>query len=329
MTVVAEKRIGYSLGPLLSMRDVLACARMADSSQNVDSIWVPESWGRESFNTLGAVAQVTKKVRFGTSIISIYARTPATVAMGATTLDMISCNRTIIGLGASTEAIVEGWHGVKFDRPVDRMREYVECIKLMASGEKVNYDGRFFKIKNFKLLHEPPRKHVPIFMAAINKRMLALASELADGVLLYLRPIEELKKTAEQLKRDTKGRSFEVASSFICALSDKEPDRARERAAKTLAFYVAVGKYYSKFLSENGFSNEVEQITLEYRKNGGDAAAKAVSEKMLQSLTICGSSEECRKSLQRFVSAGITLPIIQLNPVGDSESSFRELLSTF
>jgi alkanesulfonate monooxygenase SsuD/methylene tetrahydromethanopterin reductase-like flavin-dependent oxidoreductase (luciferase family) len=324
----AEK-IGYSLGPLLSMQEVLACAKMADSHQNVDSLWVPESWGRESFATLGAVSQVTKKVRLGTSIISIYSRTPATVVMAATTLDMLSGNRTVIGLGASTAAIVENWHGLKFERPVSRMREYVECLRLMASGEKVNYSGKFFKVNNFKILHQPQRKQVPIFMAAVNKKMVSLASELADGVLLYMRPLDELKKTAADLKRSTKGRNFEIASSFICALSNREPEKARERAAKTLAFYVAVGKYYSKFLSENGFRNEVEQIAAEYGKGGADVAAKFVSDKMLDYLAICGSGEECRKSLARFVSAGITLPIIQLNPVGDSESSFRDMLSTF
>jgi alkanesulfonate monooxygenase SsuD/methylene tetrahydromethanopterin reductase-like flavin-dependent oxidoreductase (luciferase family) len=209
------------------------------------------------------------------------------------------------------------------------MKEYIGCLKLMASGEKVNYNGEFFKANNFRILHQPQRKHIPIFMAAVNKKMVSLASEIADGILLYLRPLDELKRTVADLKRNTNGKSFEVASSFICALSNREPEKARERAAKTLAFYVAVGKYYAKFLSENGFRNEVESIAAEYGKGGGDAAAKFVSERMLDSLAICGSGEECRKSLARFVSAGITLPIIQLNPVGDSESSFRDMLSTF
>ena len=322
-------KIGYSLGPLLSMHEVLACAKMADSHQNVDSLWVPESWGRESFATLGAMSQVTKKVRLGTSIISIYARTPGTVAMAATTLDMLSGDRSIIGLGTSTAAIVENWHGMKFERPASRMKEYVECLRLMASGEKVNYRGQFFRTNNFKIMYQPQRKQIPIFVAAINKKMVSLASEIANGVLLYLRPPDELKKTVAELKQSTRGRNFEIASSFICALSNKEPDKARERAAKTLAFYVAVGKYYSKFLSENGFRSEVEDIIAAYGKGGIDSSAKLVPDRMLDSLAICGCGEECRKSLAKFVSAGITLPIIQLNPVGDSKSSFREMLSTF
>ena len=323
------QKLGYSLGPLLSMREILLCAKMADQQENVDSLWVPESWGRESFATLGAISQVTRKVSLGTSIINIYSRTPAIVAMAATTLDMLSNNRTIIGLGASTAAIVENWHGLKFNRPASRMKEYIECLRLMTRGEKVKYNGEFFQINNFKILHQPQRANIPIFMAAVNKKMVSMASKLADGILLYLRPLEELKRTATELKQATKGKSFEIACSFICAISNKEPEKARARAATTLAFYIAVGEYYSKFLADNGFKIEVEEITAEYRKAGADNAAKYVSDRMLSSLVICGSSEECRESLSKFLSTGITLPIIQFNPIGDSESSFKEMLSAF
>jgi 5,10-methylenetetrahydromethanopterin reductase len=323
------QKLGYSLGPLLSMREILLCAKMADQQENVDSLWVPESWGRESFATLGAISQVTRKVSLGTSIINIYSRTPAIVAMAATTLDMLSDNRTIIGLGASTAAIVENWHGLKFNRPASRMKEYIECLRLMTRGEKVKYNGEFFQINNFKILHQPQRANIPIFMAAVNKKMVSMASKLADGILLYLRPLEELKRTATELKQATKGKSFEIACSFICAISNKEPEKARARAATTLAFYIAVGEYYSKFLADNGFKIEVEEITAEYRKAGADNAAKYVSDRMLSSLVICGSSEECRESLSKFLSTGITLPIIQFNPIGDSESSFKEMLSAF
>ena len=323
------QKLGYSLGPLLSMREILLCAKMADQQENVNSLWVPESWGRESFATLGAISQVTRKVSLGTSIINIYSRTPAIVAMAATTLDMLSDNRTIIGLGASTAAIVENWHGLKFNRPASRMKEYIECLRLMTRGEKVKYNGEFFQINNFKILHQPQRANIPIFMAAVNKKMVSMASKLADGILLYLRPLEELKRTATELKQATKGKSFEIACSFICAMSNKEPEKARARAATTLAFYIAVGEYYSKFLADNGFKIEVEEITAEYRKAGADNAAKYVSDRMLSSLVICGSSEECRESLSKFLSTGITLPIIQFNPLGDSESSFKEMLSAF
>jgi alkanesulfonate monooxygenase SsuD/methylene tetrahydromethanopterin reductase-like flavin-dependent oxidoreductase (luciferase family) len=312
------------------MDEVLSFSKLADKSENVDSLWVPESWGREAFASLGAISQITSRVRIGTSIVSTFARTPATVAMAATTLDLLSNNRTVIGLGVSTEAIVEKWHGIKFSKPLERIQEYVECLRQLITGERVNYSGTYYNIKNFKLLYKPPRRSVPIFMAALNKKMVSLSCVIADGVLLYLRPLEELKRTVLNIKSAVKQRDgkFEIACAFIGALSNKEPEKARQRAAKTLAFYIAVGKYYNEFLSKNGFSLEVQKITEEY-KSGLEAASKCVSEEMLDSLTISGNSEQCIHAMQRFSSCGISLPIIQINPVGDPETSFREMLSTF
>lgn len=321
-------KIAYNPGSLLSMQEVLAFAKLADDKPNVDSLWVPESWGREAFVSLGALSQITNKVKLGTSILSIYARSPATTAMAATTLDMLCKNGIIIGLGASTPALVENWHGSKFEKPVLRMREYIECLRQMMKGEKVNYKGNYFKVKDFKLLYKPKKERIPIFVAAVNKNMISLACDLADGILLYLRPIEELKKTITQIKSNTSSKKFETACVIISSVSNKEPERARERAAKTLAFYIAVGKYYNTFL-RNSFPNEVEQIGSEYRHSGLNAASKFVSQKMLDSITICGTREECIKSLKKFISTGISLPIIQMNPTGDPQSSIKEMLGTF
>ncbi len=322
-------RVGYSLGPLLSMEELLACSKMADEAYNTDSLWVPESWGRESFSTLGAISQLTNRSRLGTSIVNIYSRTPATVAMAATTLDMLSSSRTILGLGASTDAIVENWHGIKFEKPLERMREYVQCLRLMTSGGRVNFNGTFFKVKNFRILHTPLRKTIPIFIGAVNKMMVSLAAELADGVIFYLRPLGELEETISRLKHDTSGRDFEIACSIICAVSDLDPGKARERAAQTLAFYVAVGGYYRRFLSQNGFESESALIAETFAKSGIEDASRCLTEKMLQSLAIFGTRKQCRESLAKFSATGITLPILQFNPVGSTQSSFRELLSTF
>lgn len=324
-------KIAYNPGTLLSMEEVLLFAKLADDRKNVESLWVPESWGREAFASLGALSQITKKVNLGTSIVGVYTRTPAAIAMAATTLDVLSNNRTILGLGVSTPSLVEDWHGTKFERPICRMREYIECLRLMMKGEKVYYSGTFFNVKNFKLSYKPKRQKIPIFVAAVNKHMISLACDLADGILLYLRPMEELRKTVSLIKSRTrkKHKDFEIASVFIGAVSNKEPEKARERAAKTLAFYIAVGKYYNRFLSDNGFQNDVKQITSEYHRNGLDIASKFVSDKMLNSLTVSGNSEQCIRSVEKFLSAGISLPIIQVNPVGNTESSIREMLSTF
>ena len=326
-------RIGYNIGTLLSVDAILKFAKKIEQKENTDSLWVPESWGREAFVSLGALSQVTKRVRIGTAIISIHSRTPATVAMGISTLDILSNNRSVLGLGVSTPALVENWHGLKFNYPIEKLREYLQCVKLVMKGTKVFFVGKYYKINNFKILFKPPRENPPIYIAAINDKMIDLSCQLANGVLLYLRPKNELPKAVKNIKKKLKlsgTKNFEICCAFITAVSDKYPDQARLRAAKTLAFYVAIGKYYNKFLQENGFEIEVENITEEYIKNGLVNVHKFVSDKMLNSLTISGTRDECKKSLREFNQSGISLPIIQINPVGNNtENSIRELISTF
>jgi len=325
-------RIGYNIGTLLSVDAILKFAKKIEKKANTDSLWVPESWGREAFVSLGALSQVTKRVRIGTAIISIHSRTPATVAMGISTLDILSNNRSVLGLGVSTPALVENWHGIKFNYPIEKLREYLQCVKLVMKGTKVFFDGKYYKINNFKILFKPPRENPPIYIAAINDKMIDLSCQLANGVLLYLRPKNELPKAVKNIKKKLKlsgTKNFEICCAFITAVSDKYPDQARLRAAKTLAFYVAIGKYYNQFLRENGFEIEVENITEEYIKNGLVNIHNFVSDKMLTSLTISGTRDECIKSLREFHQSGISLPIIQINPVGNTENSIRELISTF
>ena len=277
---------------------------------------------------LGAIGATTTRIKLGTSIVSMFSRSPATLAMAASTLDNISINRTIIGIGASTPILAEDWHGIKFIHPLDRMREYVTCFKIISSGETINFDGNFFKLKNIKIMHPSQRKEIPVFLGAVNSGMIKLATEIADGIILYLSPLDELKKTVERIKSLTtrKSKSFEICSVFITAISNKYPDLARERAAKTLAFYVAVGKYYSKFLSSHGFKSQVEQITTEYQNHGIENISKFVTDPMLDSLTIYGTTEDCIKSLKRFVSCGVSLPILQVNPVKDNMQSIGDSL---
>ena len=321
-------QIGYNPSSLFNTQDILEFAKQLDFKPQVNSLWIPESWGREAFVMLGAIGAMTRRIKLGTSIVSMFSRSPATLAMAASTLDNISLNRTIIGIGASTPILAENWHGIKFIHPLNRMREYVTCFKIISSGETINFDGNFFKLKNIKIMHPSQRKEIPVFLGAVNSGMIELATEIADGIILYLRPLDELKKTVERIKSLTsrKSKSFEICSVFITAVSNKYPDLARERAAKTLAFYVAVGKYYNEFLSSHGFENQVEQITTEYQNHGIENISKLVTDPMLDSLTIYGTTEDCIKSLKRFVSCGVSLPILQVNPVKDNMQSISDSL---
>lgn len=321
-------QIGINPSSLFRTKDILEFAKLLDNKPQVDSIWIPESWGREAFVMLGAIASLTSKIKLGTSIVSMFSRSPATTAMAASTLDMVSKNRTVIGIGASTPILAENWHGTKFEFPLKRMKEYVTCFKIISSGETINFEGDFFKLKNMKIMHPSTRKKIPVFLGAVNSGMIKLATDIADGTILYLRPFDELKETVKHIRSVTskESKNFEISSVFITAISNRYPELARRRAAKTLAFYVAVGKYYNEFLSSHGFKNEVEQISNDYLINGIDNISKFVTDYMLDALTICGTVEDCIRSLKRFVSCGISLPILQINPVKDNSESINDSL---
>ena len=316
-------RVACSLGSLLSVNQVLECSKIL-SKTNLDSIWVPETWGMENFSMLGAVSNNTENQKIGSSIINIYSRSPATIAMGASTVDILSKGRLILGLGTSSVPIVEDFHGQKFEKPVQRMKEYVEIIRQILSGQQVNFSGEIFNLKNFTLLLKPQRKEIPIYLAAINQKMVELTWEIADGVIFYLRPLDEIKKTISKMQEKKK---IDVACQIITCISD-DSENAINRAKKTLAFYVSVGEIYRKFLSENGFKTETENIFDEFKKSGFRSNHELVTDSMLNSLCISGTPEESKSKLEKFRNAGIDLPIIQFNPVGDTMESFLLMKQT-
>ena len=317
-------RIACSLGSLLSINQVLKCSEIL-SKTNVDTIWIPETWGMENFSMLSAVSNKTTTQKIGSSIINIYSRSPALIAMGATTVDTLSNERLILGLGTSSLPVVETFHGYKFEKPVQRMKEYVEIIRLILSGKQVNYAGEIFDLKNFTLLLKPKRESIPIYLAAVNQKMVDLTWNIGDGVIFYLRPLNEMKETITKMQSKKK---IDVTCQIITSIAE-DSDIAINRAKKTLAFYVSVGKIYREFLANNGFKKETSNIFDEFKKSGLKSIYELVSDSMLQSLCIAGNPDECKKQLQNFRETGIDLPIIQFNPVGDVSESFKLLKKTF
>jgi 5,10-methylenetetrahydromethanopterin reductase len=316
-------RIACSLGSLLSVEQVIECTKMI-SETKIDSIWIPETWGMENFSMLGAVSSETKTQKIGSSIINIYSRSPSTISMGAATTDILSNGRLILGLGTSSVPIVEDFHGEKFETPVQRMREYVEIIRLSLSKKQINYSGKIFNLKNFTLLIEPKRQSIPIYLAAINQKMVNLTWELGDGVIFYLRPLDEMKKTISKMQSE---RKIDVACQIITCISNNS-EEAIQRAKKTLAFYISVGKVYREFLAKNGFKNETDNIFEEFKKSGLKSNHELIPDSMLNSLCISGSPEEAKVQLEKFRDAGIDLPIIQFNPIGNPIESFSLLKKT-
>jgi len=245
--------------------------------------------------------------------------------MGAMTVDSISKGRLILGLGTSSIPIVEDYHGAIFEKPVQRMKEYVEIIRLILSGKPINYSGKIFNLKNFTSLIKPQRTNIPIYLAAINQKMVNLTWSIGDGVIFYLRPMEEMKQTISKMQAK---KNIDVACQIITCVSE-DSDNAILRAKKTLAFYISVGKIYREFLENNGFKNETNNIFNEFKKSGFTSNHELVTNSMLDSLCISGTPEECKNKLQNFIDAGIDLPIIQFNPVGDTLESFMLLKKTF
>ena len=317
-------RIACSLGSLLSVNQVLECSKII-SSTNIDSIWIPETWGMENFSMLSAVSEKTTTQKIGSSIINIYSRSPSTIAMGAMTVDSISKGRLILGLETSSIPIIEDYHGAIFEKPVQRMKEYVEIIRLILSGKPINYSGQIFNLKNFTSLIKPPRNTIPIYLAAINQKMVDLTWSIGDGVIFYLRPLDEMKQTISKMQAK---KNIDVACQIITCISE-DSDDAILRAKKTLAFYISVGKIYREFLENNGFKNETNNIFNEFKKSGFKSNHELVTDSMLDSLCISGTPEESKNKLQNFIDAGINLPIIQFNPVGDTLESFMLLKKTF
>ncbi len=317
-------RIAYSLGSLLTINEVLECSEIL-SHTNTDMIWIPETWGMENFSMLSMVAKKTQKQKIGSSIINIYSRSPSLIAMGAATVDTLSNGRLILGLGTSSPPIVEDFHGYRFENPVLRMKEYVEIIRIALSGKQVNYSGKIFTLKNFTLLIKPYRKKIPIYLAAVNKKMVDLTWEISDGVIFYLRPLNEMKQTIQKMQSK---RKIDVTCQIISCVSD-DAESAMTRAKQTLAFYVSVGKIYREFLSKNGFKTETKNIFDEFKISGFKSNHELISDHMLKSLTIAGTPDQCKKQLQKFRETGVDLPTIQFNPVGEVVESFKLFTNTF
>lgn len=316
-------KLSYSLGSLLSIEDLLRCAEKTTKAKP-DTVWVPETWGMENFAMLAAVSTRTNS-KIGSSIVNIYSRSPALIAMGAATIDTISNQRLTLGLGTSSVPIIQGLHGYKFEKPLQRMKETIEIIRLVLSGKKIDYSGEIFSLRGFTLLIKPPRQRIPIYIAAINQKMTELTWRVADGVIFYLRPISEMKNTISKMQEK---RTIDVACQLITSVSE-DGDLAKERVRKTLSFYISVGEIYRKFLAENGFKKETDNIYQEYQKSGLKSNHELVTDSMLDALTVSGSPQECKRQLKRFREAGITHPIIQFNPIGNVQESFDLFTKTF
>src|SRR5208337_1818080 len=227
----------------LDFKQVIERVKIADQA-GIDSMWADEAWGRDAFTLLTLLAEHTTKIKLGTSIVNIYSRTPAALAQHFATLDELSGGRMIIGLGTSGPQVIEHFHGIKFNPPLTRLKEYVDIINMIMAGTPLNYEGKLFKLgRGFTLRFEPVRKHIPIFIASLNRKSVEFTAQKADGWLPVMIPISSLKKAIADFRAiaTAAGRDAAAVAVMSPGVVHIAADAARARASQAgnTAFYVA------------------------------------------------------------------------------------------
>ncbi len=309
-------QIGFAGGP--SEREELVKRVQVADDLGVESAWVAEAWGRDAFSMLTQLALSTKKIQLGSAIVNVFSRTPAVLAMTFGTLDELSGGRAIIGLGSSGVNVIEHWHGVKFDKPATRLREYIEIINTIMRREKLNYDGKVFKLaRGFTMQFPSFREHIPTYIASITPKSMVQTGEVADGWIPIYWPKDKIRDGVntimEGAKKAGKQRSdITVAPSIVMQITDAgSQEQVRAQARAPIAFYVGrMGTYYYEMLIRNGFEDEVAKIRAGWEARDPKAAAAGVSDRMLDQTAVVGPLEKCKEDLDERRALGVDMPLI-------------------
>ncbi|MFI5365773.1 MAG: LLM class flavin-dependent oxidoreductase [Candidatus Binatia bacterium] len=280
----------------------------------VDSVWIPEAWGRDCFTLLTQLAERTQRVRLGTGIVNVYSRTPAALAQHFATLDELSGGRMVAGFGTSGAQVIEHFHGVRFEPSLTRLKETIEIFNILMRREPLRYHGTLFQLdRGFTLRFAPVRPHIPIHLATLNPKALALTASHADGWLPVMIPIDKLAGEigAMQARIAVAGRdpaAFEVhAPGGVVVATGDARARAEMAQAGTTAFYIGrMGVYYARQLERFGFIAEVAGVK-EAWKQGSAAAAAAVPPAMRERLGTVGDVEACRERIAAEAAAGAAI----------------------
>jgi probable F420-dependent oxidoreductase len=315
--------------PFVSARACVELARKADEDWGYDAIWLAETGGPDSFTLAGAIALATRRVTIGTAIVPVYNRTPAVLAMSAATLAQLSGGRFVLGLGSSSHAIVEGWNGVAFERPLAHVRESVASVRQALAGGKTDFEGRVLRSRGLRLGVLPERP-VPIYVAALRERMLRLAGEIGDGLILNLFPLSALPRIlatwrdgAARAGRD--GPGDEVVCRFQVAVTDDVP-AARNLVRMAFAGYVAQ-PVYNAYFRWCGFEREAAAVADAFARGDRAGSAAAMTDALIDRIAILGSAAACREQIAAFVAAGVTTPVI--SPLATSPAGVEAVFEAF
>ena len=283
-----------------------------------DSFWLPEGWAYEVFSLLAEVAVKTKKIKLGTGIINVFSRSPGLIAMSAATVDEMSEGRLMLGIGTSGKRVIEGFHGRPFDKPLTQVKEVIRVTRTLLAGGRLSDKGAATaELRPFKLEMKPLRPDVPIFVAALKQKAIEQIGEIADGWIPTFWPYDKLSEgrawIAAGAARAGRDASKIVTAPFTSALP-LGGDAGTRMAKQIISFYIGgMGDYYIELLTRHGFGEECAKIAALYQDKATRAQAEdAVSERMIEVLTISGDPQRCIEELKRRRSFGMDLPILNL-----------------
>ena len=276
-----------------------------------DSAWIPEVAGPDAFSLMTAIAGRTKRILLASGVIPVQIRTPIVYAFSAATVDAFAPGRVILGLGTSSPIIVGKWHGLPYEQPLETLREATQIIRGVLGMQKTDFEGARYSSHGFRMPLMPQR--IPIYFGALNDRMLRLAGEIADGVLMNWVPphaipekIKQVRAGAEAAGRDPD--EIDIACYIrTCVTADPAP--TREHLRRELTGYVPVPTYRKQFITA-GYADEVGRALAKWEAGDRKGAVGELPDRMVEEINALGSAETCRKQLDAFRGAGVTHLIV-------------------
>jgi probable F420-dependent oxidoreductase len=281
--------------PGLTLAEHEPLVKRAEAAGYTD-LWTGETAGPDGFTPLALSAAWTERARLGTGIVGVFQRGPALLAQQAAALADASTGRFVLGIGSSSDRIVEGWNRIPFERPLSRVRETLDFLEAALAGERTE--------TGFKLEGKPEQR-VPVVLAALRGKMLELAVERADGAFTNFLPLAGLPKVTAQLQGASEG--FELLCRFFCIPGERE--QVEPLARFMFSSYITV-PVYANFYRWLGYGEQIEPMVASWEAGDRQAAAAAAPWELIEDMFIFGAPEQMKERLDAFVAGGITLPIL-------------------
>lgn len=307
-------RRGVGLTPMETRREVIVDAAVLAEALGYETFAVPEGWGLDSTPVVTEIALRTRRIHIASAVLSVWGRTPATLAMTAATLQQVCRGRYVLGLGASTRALAEGFHDTPFQRPAAKLREVVTQVRTLLAGEPVQL--RHVPSAHPLRLNQLSAPEVPIWIAALGPRTTRLAAELGDGWIPALVARDRLASWTDELARlrdaAGPGRAALTVAAGPITVADENPDTARDIAAACTAWYLtAMGDVYARSVSGQGYAEQVDAIAAANpRPNPRRATVPPTAQPVLDQLAAYGTSDQVREQLKVWDQAADIVTVL-------------------